>query len=134
MPSLLDQTVLADVAERIVALAKRAGADQADAFAVRGVSLSVEVRDGAVEEAERSEHDDIGLRVLVGGRQAIVSTNDTKGDPATLAARAVALVRQALADLAASRAREGEKLAVVAFTDLTEIAWATSPDDDLLPG
>jgi PAS domain S-box-containing protein len=30
--------------------------------------------------------------------------------------------------------REGEKLAVVAFTDLTEIAWATSPDDNLLPG
>ena len=30
--------------------------------------------------------------------------------------------------------REGEKLAVVAFTDLTEIAWHTSPDDDLLPG
>jgi PAS domain S-box-containing protein len=30
--------------------------------------------------------------------------------------------------------REDEKLAVVAFTDLTEIAWHTSPDDDLLPG
>jgi PAS domain S-box-containing protein len=30
--------------------------------------------------------------------------------------------------------RDGEKLAVVAFTDLTEIAWHTSPDDELLPG
>jgi len=49
MPSLLDQTALSDVAERAVAAAKRAGADQADAFAVRGVSLSVEVRDGSVE-------------------------------------------------------------------------------------
>ena len=29
--------------------------------------------------------------------------------------------------------RESEKLAVVAFTDLTEIAWHTSPDDELLP-
>jgi PAS domain S-box-containing protein len=30
--------------------------------------------------------------------------------------------------------RDEEKLAVVAFTDLTEIAWDTSPDDSLLPG
>jgi PAS domain S-box-containing protein len=30
--------------------------------------------------------------------------------------------------------RDEEKLAVVAFTDLTEIAWHTSPDDELLPG
>ena len=37
---------------------------------------SIEVRDGAVEESERSEGDDLGLRVLVGRRQAVVSTND----------------------------------------------------------
>ena len=30
--------------------------------------------------------------------------------------------------------RDEEKLAVVAFTDLTEIAWDTSPGDELLPG
>lgn len=30
--------------------------------------------------------------------------------------------------------RENEKLAVVAFTDLTEIAWHSNPDDGLLPG
>src|ERR1700682_4862212 len=99
MPSLLDQTVLADVAERIVALAKRAGADQADAFAVRGVSLSIEVRDGAVEESQRSEGDDLGLRVLVGRKQAVVSTNDLKGDGfAALLERAVAMARAAPED------------------------------------
>ena len=48
MSSLLDQTALADLAERLVAAAKRAGADAADALAVRGVSLSVDVRDGAL--------------------------------------------------------------------------------------
>jgi PmbA protein len=96
MPSLLDQTALADVAERIVAAAKRAGADQADAVAVRGVSLSVEVRDGAVEESQRSEGDDLGLRVLVGRKQAVVSTNDLNGDGfAALAERAVAMARAA---------------------------------------
>jgi PmbA protein len=96
MSSLLDQTALADVAERVVAAAKRAGADQADAVAVRGVSLSVEVRDGAVEESQRSEGDDLGLRVLVGRKQAVVSTNDLKSDGfAALAERAVAMARAA---------------------------------------
>jgi PmbA protein len=99
MSSLLDQTVLADVAERAVAAAKRAGADQADAFAVRGVSLSVEVRDGAVEESQRSEGDDLGLRVLVGRKQAVVSTNDLNVDNfAALAERAVAMARAAPED------------------------------------
>src|ERR1700685_3841742 len=96
MPSLLDQTALADVAERAVAAAKRAGADQADSFAVRGVSLSVEVRDGAVEESQRYEGDDLGLRVLVGRKQALVSTNDLNSDGfAALAERAVAMARAA---------------------------------------
>ena len=61
--SLLDQSDLTDLAERLVTAARRAGADQADALAVRSVSLSVEVRDGAVEESQRSEGDDLGLRV-----------------------------------------------------------------------
>jgi PmbA protein len=99
MPSLLDQTALADLALRLVAAAKRAGADAADAVAVRGVSLSVEVREGEVEESERSEGDDLGLRVLVGRRQAVVSTNDLKGDGlAALAERAVAMARAAPED------------------------------------
>ncbi|HEY1748209.1 MAG TPA: TldD/PmbA family protein [Xanthobacteraceae bacterium] len=97
--SLLDQSDLAANAERLVAAARRAGADQADALAVRGVSLSVDVRDGAVEESQRSEGDDLGLRVLVGNRQAVVSTNDLKADGfAALAERAVAMARAAPED------------------------------------
>ena len=57
-----------DLAERLVSAARRAGADAADAVAVRSISLSVDVRDGAVEESARSEGDDMGLRVLVGRR------------------------------------------------------------------
>src|SRR5580700_9388472 len=94
MPSLLDPSALSDLAERLVAAARRAGADAADAIAVRGVSLSVEVRDGAVEESQRSEGDDLGLRVLVGRKQAVVSTNDLNGGGfAGLAERAVAMAR-----------------------------------------
>ena len=71
---LLDQSALTDLAQRLVEAAKKAGADAADAVAVRGVSQGVEIRDGRVEESERSEGDDVGLRVLVGRRQAVVST------------------------------------------------------------
>jgi len=99
MPSLLDQSDLTDLAERLVAAARRAGADQADAIAVRSVSLSVDVRDGAVEETQRSEGDDLGLRVIVGHRQAVVSSNDLKGNGFDmLAERAVAMARAAPED------------------------------------
>src|ERR1700723_224634 len=99
MSSLLDQSALTDRAERLVAAARRAGADAADAVAVRGMSLSVEVRDGAVEESQRSEGDDLGLRVLVGRKQAVVSTNDlNSGEFDALAERAVAMARAAPED------------------------------------
>ncbi|MBI5261165.1 MAG: TldD/PmbA family protein [Bradyrhizobium sp.] len=96
---LFNQSALSDLAQRLVEAARRAGADAADAIAVRGVSQSVEVRDGRVEESERSEGDDVGLRVLVGQRQAVVSTNDVGGDSvAQLAERAVAMARVAPED------------------------------------
>jgi PmbA protein len=108
MSSLLDQSALTDLAERLVAAARRAGADAADALAVRSVSLGVEVRDGAVEESERSEGDDVGLRALVGRRQAVVSTNDIKADAAELAERAVAMARVAPDDSFADLADPGQ--------------------------
>jgi PmbA protein len=99
LASRFDQTSLTNLAERLVAAAKKAGADEADAVAVRSMSLAVEVRDGAVEESESAEGDDLGLRVLVGKKQAVVSTNDVKGAaPDELAARAVAMARAAPED------------------------------------
>jgi PmbA protein len=99
MSSLLDQSDLTALAERLVTAARRAGADQADALAVRSVSLSVDVREGAVEESQRSEGDDLGLRVIVGQKQAVVSTNDLKGNGFdALAERAVAMARAAPED------------------------------------
>ncbi|CAN5339555.1 TldD/PmbA family protein [soil metagenome] len=93
---LLDQSALSTLAHRLVEAAKKAGADAADAVAVRGVSHGVEIRDGKVEASERSEGDDVGLRVIVGKRQAVVSTNDVSGDNVMqLAERAVAMARVA---------------------------------------
>src|SRR5258708_19902671 len=98
MSSLLDQSALTDLAERLVAAARRAGADAADALALRSVSLAIEVREGAVEESERFEGDDVGLRAFVGRRQAVVSTNDIKTDATELADRAVAMAKAAPED------------------------------------
>jgi PmbA protein len=107
MSSLFDPSALTDLAERLVSAARRAGADASDAVAVRSVSLGVEVRDGAVEESERSEGDDVGLRVLLGRRQAVVSTNDIKADESQLADRALAMARAAPEDPFAGLADSG---------------------------
>ena len=106
MSSLLDQTALSKLAERLVEAARRAGADAADAVAVRSMSLSVGVREGAVDQSERSESDDVGLRVFVGRRTAVVSTNDIAGDVAPLAERAVAMAKVAPEDKFAGLADE----------------------------
>lgn len=99
MSSLFDQSALVSIADRLVAAARRAGADAADAVAVRGVSQSIELREGSVEESARAEDDDVGLRVLVGRRQAVVSTNDLSNEGIdALAARAVAMARVAPED------------------------------------
>ncbi|MCC6890629.1 MAG: TldD/PmbA family protein [Hyphomicrobiales bacterium] len=98
MSSLLDQTALSELAERLVMAARRAGADAADVVAVRSMSLTAGVRDGEVEQSERAESDDVGLRVFVGRRSAVVSTNDIAGDVMPLAERAVAMARVAPED------------------------------------
>ncbi len=79
--------------------AQKAGAEAADAMAVDGTSLTIGVRGGALEQAERAESIDIGLRVLLGQRQANVSASDIKPETLTaLAERAVAMAREAPED------------------------------------
>eukprot|EP00095_Tigriopus_kingsejongensis_P004160 snap_masked-scaffold2865_size11753-processed-gene-0.1 protein:Tk04160 transcript:snap_masked-scaffold2865_size11753-processed-gene-0.1-mRNA-1 annotation:"modulator protein" len=90
---------LSTLTEQMIAIAQKAGADAVDAIAVDGTSVSIDVRGGALEKAERSEGVDVGMRVFVGQRQACVSSSDAK--TATLeqmAARAVAMAREAPED------------------------------------
>src|SRR3982751_105969 len=65
-----------DLLQDLVGRAKKAGADAADAVLFEGTSLSHARRLGKTEKLERSESQDLGLRVLVGKQQAIVSTSD----------------------------------------------------------
>jgi PmbA protein len=90
---------LATLCDDLLAAAKRAGADAADAIALGGTSVSIDVRAGALEQAERSEGTDLGLRVFVGRRQANVSASDTRPETlAEMAERAVAMAREAPED------------------------------------
>ncbi|GAA6194929.1 TldD/PmbA family protein [Pseudophaeobacter arcticus] len=83
----------------LIDAAKRAGADAVDAMATEGRSLSIEVREGKLEHAERSEGTDLGLRVFVGQRQAQVSSSDSRPETLTaMAERAVAMAREAPED------------------------------------
>ncbi len=90
---------LEDLAAALVERALKAGATAADAMAVEGISVSIDVRGGRLEQAERAESRELGLRVLLGRRQACVASSDSR--PATLAAmaeRAVAMAREAPED------------------------------------
>ena len=90
---------LDDLAQALLAAARRAGADGADAVVATGASQTIEVRGGALEQAERAEAIDVGLRVLVGRRQANVSSSDIRaGTLSIIAERAVAMAREAPED------------------------------------
>lgn len=88
----LSTAALIDQVAALVEAARKAGADAADAVAVRGRSTSVSVRLGKVEGTSASEADDVALRVFVGRRVASVSAT-ASSDPAALAERAVAMAK-----------------------------------------
>jgi PmbA protein len=94
MPINLEQ-----LTAQVLDAAKKAGADHADAMAVQGTAVSIDVRAGALEQAERAEGLDVGLRVLIGQRQACVSVSDSSADTISeMAERAVAMAREAPED------------------------------------
>ncbi|QUT06405.1 TldD/PmbA family protein [Sphingobium phenoxybenzoativorans] len=100
-----------DRAENLVAAARKSGADAADAIYVCNASTQVSVRLGALEDVDRSEGEEIGLRVFVGQRSATVSASDM--NPASLNSlveRAVAMAREAPEDAFAGLAPEDRLL------------------------
>jgi len=90
---------LQKLTEAMLSAARRAGAEAADALAVNGTSVSIDIRAGRLEQAERAEGIELGLRVLIGGRQACISVSDTAARTLQdMAERAVAMAREAPAD------------------------------------
>ncbi len=110
----MDPAILHD----LVKAARAAGADAAEAVGAERSALSVGVRLGALEEVEREEARDLGLRVFVGQRQAVVSGSDiSTAARAKLVERAVAMARIAPEDPYAGFAPQ-ERLAQGPFPDL----------------
>ncbi len=90
----LDHTV-----KDMLHLAEQAGAKHAEVFLLRSQNLSISVREGVTEEVESSESQDLGLRVLIGHKQACVSSSDlSRAGLQKMAERAVAMATLALDD------------------------------------
>ena len=88
-----------DRAADLVARALKAGADAADAIYVADAATGVQVRLGALEDVQRSEGEEIGLRVFVGKQSASASSSDLSVQAMEkLAERAVAMAGQAPED------------------------------------
>lgn len=103
----------ATILDDLLARAKARGADAADALLVEGTSASLSCRLGEPEDLERSEGFDLGLRVLIGKRQAVVSSSDfSKAALDELLDRAVAMARAVPEDAYAGLA-DPDQLATV---------------------
>ena len=107
MTSEIDSATLLSRASQLIDLARKAGADAADAVVVRSRAHSVSVRLGKVEGTESSESDDFSLRVFVGNRVASVSANPGF-DLNALAERAVAMAKVSPEDPFACLADEAD--------------------------
>jgi len=98
-----------EILTTLIAKARSRGADAADAVLFEGVSISHARRLGKTEKLERSEGYDLGLRVLFGKRQAMVSSNDrTAAALDELAERALAMARVVPEDPYCGLAEPGE--------------------------
>lgn len=87
------------ILEQLIEAARRAGADAADALLAESVSASVSYRLGKLEDVERAESTDLGLRVFVGQRVAFVSSTDLSPRALSeLPERAVGMARLAPED------------------------------------
>src|ERR1700748_516357 len=105
MPSPRDPQKILDT---LLAAARKEGADAADALLVENVSASVSYRLDRLEDVERSESADLGLRVFVGNRVAFVSSSDFSDEAVSaLPARALTMARLAPEDKFAGLAPSG---------------------------
>src|SRR5262249_19712878 len=90
----LEEKHLLDVLDRLILRARAAGADAADALIYESVSVSTSYRLRRLEDLERSESGDCGLRVFIGKRQAFVSSTDLSDAALSeLATRAIDMAR-----------------------------------------
>ncbi len=110
-----------DLLHTLIGTALKAGADAADALLYDAASLSLTRRLGKIERLERSESCDLGLRVFIGKRQAMVSTSDRSRQAlAALVERAVAMARVVPEDPWCGLAEPGQLVTHIADLDICD--------------
>ena len=96
---MIDSDTALSRCEDLIAMARRMGADAADAVMRADASEGVEIRLGKLESVDRSESESIGLRVFMGQRSASIHTSDFSPEAfEALAERALAMARIAPED------------------------------------
>ncbi|MBN2751862.1 MAG: TldD/PmbA family protein [Rhodospirillaceae bacterium] len=116
----------------LLRLARASGAESADAVYGDGRSVSLAVRKHKLEKLERADGAEIGLRVFLGRRAAMVSTSDFSSASLTaLAERAVAMARVMPEDPFAGLA-EPEQLMMGALPDCDLCDPEDPSEDDLI--
>lgn len=115
------RTPALDLVADLVAKAKAAGADAADALIVESAAVSLAQRLGKPDKLERAESADLGLRVLIGKRQAVVSSTDVSPKAlAELVERAVAMARSVPEDPYCGLAEKAEIARAVPTLDILD--------------
>lgn len=118
-------------AEALVEKARESGADAADAVYASQQSESVQVRLHELEQVDRSESEEVGLRVFVGQRSASVASSDFSDEAlAELVRRAVAMAREAPEDSYAGLA-PSELLSRGPFPDIESVDGRESEPKNL---
>ena len=111
------------ILDGLLARVKKAGGDAADAGLFKSASIEVAQRLGAAEKLERSESTDLGLRVFIGKRQAIVSSTDFSVDALdAMVERAIAMVKAAPEDPYCGIADAGQIVTDVPALDIFDPA------------
>ncbi|MBD3679560.1 MAG: TldD/PmbA family protein [Rhodobacteraceae bacterium] len=123
---------LENLTQQLLDAARKAGAEAADALAIESDSIAIDVLKGKLENAERTEGVDLGLRVLIGARQANVSVSDVRPETiAAMAERAVAMAREAPEDPTVGLADPTQiaRHLDIAALDLVDTAGEPAPAD-----
>jgi PmbA protein len=126
----MSPNTLERVTQKLLDEAKSMGANEVDVIATEGQSISVDVRQGSLENADRAEGVEVGLRVLVSNKQAIVSSSNISDDTLKIMVeRAIAMAKDAPKDKYAGLASEDQlaKELNLSSLEICDVAPEPSP-------